>query len=40
VASYLRQYYIALGLIVLASAILLGGAMLVSYMYKMEKRKS
>jgi len=37
VASYLRQYYIALGLIVLASAILLGGAMLVSYMYKMEK---
>jgi general stress protein CsbA len=37
VASYLQQYYIALGLIVLASAIMLGGAILVSYMYKMEK---
>lgn len=37
VASYLRQYMIALGLIVLASAIMLGGAILVSYMYKMEK---
>ncbi|HTY91669.1 MAG TPA: hypothetical protein VMC84_10880 [Methanocella sp.] len=36
-ASYLHQYYIALGLIVLASAIILGGAILVSYMYKMEK---
>jgi general stress protein CsbA len=37
VASYLQQYLIALGLIVLASAIILGGAILVSYMYKMEK---
>ncbi len=37
VASYLQQYYIALGLIVLASAIMLGGAILVSYTYKMEK---
>lgn len=37
VASYLHQYYIALGLIVLASAIIMGGAILVSYMYKMER---
>jgi CDP-diglyceride synthetase len=38
-ASYFRQYYVALGLIVLASAIILGGAILVSYMYRMEKAK-
>jgi len=38
-ASYLRQYYVALGLIVLASIVILGGAILVSYMYKMEKAK-
>jgi general stress protein CsbA len=36
-ASYLQQYYVALGLIVLASAVILGGAILVSYLYKMEK---
>jgi uncharacterized membrane-anchored protein len=37
VASYFRQYYLTLGLIVLASAIILGGSILVSYLYKMEK---
>lgn len=39
VAAYFHQKYIALGLIVLASAIILGGAMLVSYVYKIEKAK-
>jgi uncharacterized membrane protein len=38
-AAYLRQQYIALGLIVLASAIILGGSLLVSYLYKLEKAK-
>ena len=37
VASYLQQYYVALGLIVLASAIMLGGAFLISHLYRMEK---
>ncbi len=38
-AAYYRQQYIALGFIVLASAIILGGSLLASYMYKMEKAK-
>ncbi|WP_174591834.1 hypothetical protein [Methanocella conradii] len=37
VASYFHQYYLALGLIILASAILLGGSLLFSYKYRMEK---
>jgi hypothetical protein len=37
VTSYMRQYYLTLGLIVLASVIILVGAILVSYKYKMEK---
>ncbi len=36
-ASYLHQYYLALGLIVLASLILLVGSFLFSYKYRMEK---
>jgi general stress protein CsbA len=39
VSSYLKQYYLTLGLIVLASVIILAGAVLVSYMYRMEKAK-
>ncbi len=38
-AAYFRQQYVALGLIVLASAIILCGSLLVSYMYKLEKAK-
>jgi uncharacterized membrane protein len=38
-AAYFRQQYVALLLIVLASAIILCGSLLVSYMYKMEKAK-
>jgi hypothetical protein len=38
-AAYFRQQYVALGLIVLASAIILCGSILVSYVYKMEKAK-
>jgi len=36
-ASYLHQYYLALGLIVLASLILLAGSVLFSYRYRMER---
>jgi hypothetical protein len=38
-AAYYRQQYLALGLIVLASAVILCGSLLVSYMYKMDKAK-
>jgi len=38
-AAYFRQQYIALGFIVLASAIILCGSVLVSYIYKLEKAK-
>lgn len=39
VAAYFRQQYVALGFIVLASAIILIGSMLLSYVYKIEKAK-
>jgi len=38
-AAYFHQQYVALGLIVLASAIILGGSLLASYMYRMEEAK-
>ncbi len=38
-AAYFHEQYVALGLIVLASAIILGGSLLVSYTYKLEKAK-
>ena len=38
VASYFHQKYVALGLIILASIIILCGSILVSVMYKMEKQ--
>jgi uncharacterized membrane-anchored protein len=39
VAAYFHEQYVALGLIVLASAIILSGSVLVSYAYKIEKAK-
>lgn len=38
-AAYFHQQYVALFLIVLASAIILCGSILASYLYKMEKAK-
>jgi uncharacterized membrane-anchored protein len=35
-AAYFHEQYVALGLIVLASAIILGGSLLVTYAFKME----
>lgn len=37
VASYFREYYVALALIVLASVIILAGSLLVSRAYRSEK---
>jgi hypothetical protein len=39
VSSYLKQYYFALGFIVLASAIILAGSIYVSYVRKLEWSK-
>lgn len=40
VSSYLQHYYIAVGLIVLASAVMLLGAIYVSYLYRIERAKA
>lgn len=39
VAAFLHHEYIALGFIVLASAVVLAGSYLVSYIYRMAKVK-
>lgn len=39
ISAYFDQDYIALGFIVLASAVILAGAFLISYIYKFEKIK-